>query len=92
MEEARQISFEEMEMRAVQSQKKVEHFFTRLFSIAWDILTDRLLLLLAMGGTGGMFFWAMVEPTFLRYALSVTFGLVVYLPMLWLSLKRKRNG
>lgn len=88
--DAAQMDFDEIMERERLRQENTMKFLSQVFSKALDILSDRILLLIAMACTASLFFWTMTEPTGLRLGAAVLFACLVNGPMLWVFKTRKR--
>jgi hypothetical protein len=51
--------------------------------VAYKVLSRRLLTLLGLLMTFGLFVWAMMAATWLHFAIAGAFGIVIFLPILW---------
>jgi hypothetical protein len=62
-----------------------------VLALAVKYLTAQVLTYLALGMTFGLFCCAMWMGTVLSFAIAVTFGGVVFLPVLWRGERRAKN-
>jgi uncharacterized membrane protein len=60
----------------------------RAVDIGLTILTHRLLTLLALVMVFALFSWAMVQGTYVHFAIAGAFGLVIFLPVLMADANR----
>lgn len=51
--------------------------------VAYGVLAARVLALMSLVMTFVLFLWAMWEPVVLHFAIAGTFGLTIFLPVLW---------
>lgn len=56
---------------------------TVLIDVALRILSMRLITILALAMTFGLFCWAMARGEWLHFAIAGAFGLTIFLPILW---------
>jgi hypothetical protein len=64
---------------------------SEVLALAVRYLTAQILTYLALGMTFGLFCWAMWMQSLLAYLVAVTFGGVVFLPVLWRGERRAKN-
>ena len=64
---------------------------TDILALAIKYLTAQVLTYLALGMTFGLFCWAMWMHTILASVLALTFGGVIFLPVLWRGVRRAKN-
>ena len=64
---------------------------TEVLALAVKYLTAQILTYLALAMTFGLFCWAMWMHTLLAFLIAVTFGGVVFLPVLWRGERRAKN-
>lgn len=64
----------------------------RIIRLALAVLSDRLLILVALGMTFGLAAWAMQDPTWMRIAMAAFFALCVFLPTLFRERTRDERG
>lgn len=88
----RQVTFEEMEHRAVQARRDTQHFFVQVVQVALDVLSKRLLVFLSLVLTASLFLWSMVDASALRLIASSLFAVLVFLPVLWTVRKDLADG
>jgi hypothetical protein len=51
--------------------------------VAYKVLSARLLALLALMMSFGLFCWAMAYATWLHFTVAAVFGVTIFLPVLW---------
>lgn len=51
--------------------------------VALKLISARLITILALLMTCGMFVWTMCDPTILRCIMASTWAVVIFLPVLW---------
>lgn len=64
---------------------------SEVMALAVKYLTAQLLTYLALGMAFGLFCWAMWMHTILASVLALTFGGVIFLPILWRGERRAKN-
>jgi len=52
-------------------------------------LGQRVMTLLALIASGGMFYWAVLEPTTARIVAACLFSVLVFLPLAWIDARRE---
>lgn len=58
--------------------------------VSYRILASKVLALLCMIMTFALFAWSMWQASWLHFAVAGTFGLTIFLPVLWIT--RTANG
>lgn len=58
---------------------------TALVDMALKVLSQRVLTILALAMTFGLFCWAMALGAWLHFAIAGAFGITIFLPILWVG-------
>jgi len=56
-----------------------------ILAIALGLLTRKIILILALGVTAGLFSWSMWEHSWISLAIAASFAVLVFLPILFRS-------
>lgn len=62
-----------------------------VFAVALDVLSARLLTLLAMLLSAGLAAWSMWQPDWMRLATLAIFGITIFLPIIKLETQQKEQ-
>ena len=65
----------------------VQHAWTGI-TFAIKVINDRLLRTLALVMTFALFLWAMIAATWLHFAVAGSFGVLIFLPILFATSRR----
>lgn len=61
-------------------------------NVALKLISARLVTILALVMTCGMFVWTMCDPTILRCIMAATWAVVIFLPVLWAGRRGHDRG
>jgi hypothetical protein len=65
---------------------------TQAIKVAYAILSTRVLALLALLMTFGLFSWAMTKGDWLHFAVAGAFAVTIFLPVLWITFFGERHA
>jgi hypothetical protein len=63
-----------------------------VLSIAMQVVSQKAILILTLGVTAGLFFWAMWAHSWIALAIAASFAVLVFLPVLLRGDKRAQDG
>jgi hypothetical protein len=62
-----------------------------ILSIAMQVVSSKIILILALGVTAGLFCWALWLGTWLGLAIAASFAILVFLPVLFRGASNAQN-
>lgn len=83
------------ELKVVESQTPQQPALVDILvgaDVALKLISARLITILALCMTCGMFIWTMCDPTLLRCIMASTWAVVIFLPVLWAGRRGHDRG
>jgi hypothetical protein len=74
----------------VEQSKNRERLVYKSINIAFEVLSDKILLLIATLVAAGFFAWTLYDPSPMKIVTSCLFTAGVFWPILWRYMKQKR--